>query len=133
MIFFNFTDTTGPNSMTIQMRDPEMQDSETLTFGTKFKTMMDGSIRSRRQTPAPIKLTLKWTELTRTKALELQQFLTVSAGQQILYSDFNDQNWSGKILTGPFEITTPSLGYGSGSTRKEANSVTLEFEGMPLI
>ena len=125
IIFTNMT-------ISIQMKDPELQDTYVLRLGPKVKTMMDGTIRSRRQTPATTHFGLHWRELTRPKAVELQNFLIVTSGQQLRYIDYEGNSWIGYILTDPAEIVTDSLGHGTADCRNEANSVALDFEGTKL-
>jgi len=115
----------------IEIRNPEFMDSEALLIDPKFATTMSGNIRSRITTPAPTKLTLKFTAISRRKAIETQAFIELSAGDWVRYIDFNGVSWKGKITTEPFEIITTQRGLGS-EPRKEYCDMELVFEGSRL-
>lgn len=117
---------------TVDLRDPELGDKTEINVKVRLLTMMDGTIRTRRATPATTLLMLKFTELTRRKALELRDFLVASEGAKLRYFDYLGNQWSGYILTDSNVLTTYARGLGSSEPRKEANAVTLEFEGVQL-
>lgn len=116
----------------IELHNPLLQDVLAIATGVKIKTMMDGSLRTRRKTPATTRLSFHWTELTRTKAVELESFLEASAGSYIRLIDFNDVIWKGKILTNPYTLTVGSRGKGITAIRHEATEVSLDFEGVMI-
>lgn len=115
----------------VEVRNPDFMDAEAVLIEPKYSTMMNGDIRSRRATPVPTRLTLKFTSISRRKALELQAFVELSAGDWVRYIDQNLVSWKGKIVAEPFDIATVSRGLGS-EPRKEFCDIDLVFEGVRL-
>lgn len=117
---------------TVQLKDPEFQDVQAEDIRVDVKTTMSGGLRTRRFTPATTRLKYKFINVTRKKAIELYNFLIASQGQEIRLLDFNGISWRGHILTEPTSFTTTGRGLGSNEPRREAVSLDLEFEGVPL-
>lgn len=111
----------------IQLRDPLFQNAQILDVNTIFKTAMDGSIRSRRGEQTT-RLNLRFTEITRRKAMEFRDFVIATAGQKLRYIDFNSVSWYGYIITEPDDIITYARGLSSSEPRAEACELRLEFE-----
>lgn len=116
----------------IELRDPEFQDRKTTEVRVTLRTMMDGSVRSMRKTPATVELILKFLNVTRNKAVEFHDFILASEGSRIKYVDPQGNQWVGFIKTGPNTITTYSPGLGNTEPRKESNELNVEFEGAKL-
>lgn len=115
----------------LELRDPEWRDSEVVSLNTRFSTMMNGDIRSRRTTPTTTRLVMSFMDVTRRKALEVRAFISATAGTKVRLNDFRGQSWMGFILTEPFQITTDGRGQGV-DPRKESNAFQLDFEGIRL-
>jgi len=113
-------------TLSINIRNPELANSELVGIRTQVRQSMSGALHSFRRTPATRNLLLSFTELSKTKVQELIDFLTTSAGDELRYIDYNAVVWRGYILTNPAEFTTDGK---KGSTCIEVSSITLEFKG----
>lgn len=113
-------------TLNIQLRNPELADSELINIRTQVRQAMSGDIHSFRRTPATRNLLLSFTELSKPKVQELIDFLTTSAGDEIQYTDYSAVVWRGYILTNPAEFAT--IGH-KDSTCIEVSTITLEFKG----
>lgn len=119
-------------TLTVDLRNPEFSDKVEVNTHLKILTMMDGSERTRKTTPATVLLQLKFIELTRRKAIELRDFLVASLGTKVKYFDYLGNQWSGFITTDLDTLTTYARGLGSTELRKESVTITLDFEGVKL-
>lgn len=116
----------------VRMRDPEFQDQEVFGIHTQFATMLDGSLRGRKQTPITTKLSWRFTSLTRNKVLQLRTFISLASGSKVRLIDFNGITWVGYLIAQPFDILTNSRGQGTTEYWKESNEISFDFEGTKL-
>lgn len=68
--------------------------------------------------------------LSRMKSMELQRFVEVMIGQQILMTNHKNEQWVVTIANNPFEIQQSRRAV--GPTGKESDSVTVQFEGIKI-
>ncbi len=122
----------GNSSLQVELKDPVFGDSTDTSVRVKVKTMMDGSLRTRRATPFTTKLVMRFVEVSRRKALEVKDFIIATQGQRITLIDWNTISWSGYLTTDPTDIITDGRGQGNTEPRKESNNFQLEFEGRLL-
>jgi hypothetical protein len=115
----------------ISIRDPEFQDQQNLTTNVRIFTMASGAVRTTKN-PTTVRLVLNFREVSRSKAVEIRDFIVASSGAKLRYDDYKGASWVGYIVTEPNEITTYARGLGNAEPRKEANSFSLTFEGITL-
>ncbi len=107
----------------INLPSPRLGDRERLDLRTVYKRMMDGSIVSYIRGPVIQSFELEFENLNRPKVVEFVQFLDETVGQIILYKDYLDKNWRGKITNYPFEATHAGL---------RNNNFQITFEGVSV-
>ncbi len=110
----------------VLIRAPEFSNAHALNLQVTNKHARNGERRTYKRTPTYQILTMGFTNLTRLKVLELQAFLTLSAGEDVRLFDWESKQWRGVIINNP-QFVADSVG-----KRDEASSVTLEFEGIPI-
>jgi len=114
-------------TLTLDLRNPELGNSEQLDLKTQFKITMDGEINSHRRTPMNQKLLLSWVNLTKAKIEEFITFLETSAGDEVRYTDHDANVWRGYILTNPLDyVTETKIVWGNCI---EVYTANLEFQG----
>lgn len=105
------------------VQKPDFDDRRDVPVQHEFGKAMDGStylyIRRRKH-----RLTIPLINLSRKQGLELENFLTKSAGQDVIYRDYRNVLWRG-LLTDPRPRTRQE-----GVER--ATSIALQFEGAML-
>lgn len=116
-------------TLTIDIKNPEFANVKSIMVKVGLMTMMDGSLRTERSTPANKILKLVFKDVTRRKSLELRNFIIASQSSMIRYIDFDGVSWKGFITTEPFTIMTTDRGLGSTEPRHEANTFNIDFEG----
>lgn len=89
----------------ITLPNPKLGDRERLDLRVVYRRMMDGSVVSYIKGPVIKTFELEFENLNRPKMIEVIKFLNVVAGQSVIYKDYNNQSWSGRIVNYPFETT----------------------------
>lgn len=105
---------------TIQLRDPQLGNRRIVKLRTTIKRAMSGRVWAYANTPGLITLNLNFNHENRPKILEMIDFVRVSAGQFISYTDHNGLVWTGKIISQTFEET---------HVGRVNNEFQIEFEG----
>lgn len=121
---------TAPTKQVL-LRSPDFQDALTPDNRVQVSTAMDGTIRTR-IAKITTKLSITFSNLTRTKAIEVRDFLVFALGEKVRYVDQDGASWVGYFLTVPFEVTTDGTGGGASGIRRESNRLVLEFEGSKI-
>lgn len=106
----------------IDLCNPELGDNLSLETRVKWIKSMSGLSYGYKKTPAFKKHTLVFKDITRTKGLELLQFLRDASPYDTKYIDKDNNIWQGKITNYPVELVTT----GTGETCK----ITLDFLGI---
>lgn len=103
----------------VVLRRPNLGDRRAIDLGDEHgKTRAGGSITY--TGPHRYRLTLPWTGLTRKQAIEIEDFLSVTAGKKVRWRDHNSHTWEGHITNYPTEHPTQG---------REQASWTAVFEG----
>ena len=113
-------------TLTVDIRNPELNDSLLVENRVQVRRAMNGDLRSFIRTPPTRRLLLTFVELSKPKVDELIAFLTTSAGTEIKYTDYDAVVWRGWIITDPAEFSTQGQ---KGNTCIEVSSLTIEFNG----
>ena len=95
----------------IELKNPELGNSESVDVKTKFRRSMSGDQHSFISTPELRLLNLQFVELGASKYAELLTFLEGASGQEIDYTDFEDVEWAGHIMAGTIEFQATKNGY----------------------
>ena len=114
-------------TLTLTLRNPELGDSEGLDIKIRFQITMNGEIYSHRRTPENKRLILTFRSVTKALVLELRDFIKLSSGEEIKYTDYNAVIWRGYITSNPIESATESKIV--NGTCIEVSAFTLEFKG----
>ncbi len=107
-------------SSAISLPSPRLGDREKLDLRTVYKRMMDGSIVSYIKGPVVRVVELEFENLNRPKVAEFINFLDATVGQTLIYKDYRDKTWKGKILNYPFEAVHAAI---------RNNNFQIVFEG----
>ena len=113
--------------LTLTLRNPELGDSEGLDIKTQFQITMNGDVHSHRRTPENKKLLMTFRNITKSLTLDLRNFIKISSGSEIKYTDYNSVIWRGYIINNPIESATESKIV--DGTCIEVSTFTLEFNG----
>ena len=120
---------SGANS--IELPDPELQDSERTHIKVTVNRTMDGQMVTHRHTPSSRTFILSLQALTRRKAEELRAYLVDTMGTRTRFLHFDNTQWRGFFSTSTYELITDARGL-SNLGRAEFSSITLEFEGVQI-
>lgn len=118
----------GLETSVIQLRNPDFSDGKDRILKSTVKISMDGSLKTFRKTPTFTRFTWTFSELTRAKVIELENFVKAHIGQEIRVIDMDEQQWKMKFVNNVQEFSTPSRGLGA-TELKEAGTATLVLEG----
>lgn len=113
-------------TLTINLRNPDLNDSLLIENRVQVRQAMNGDLRSFIRTPATSRLLLTFVELSKPKVEELIAFFITSAGAEIRYTDYDAVVWRGWLITDPAEFTTQGR---KADTCVEVSTITLEFKG----
>jgi len=111
---------------TLNLRNPNLGNSEQTEIRTQFRRAMDGDIHSYRRTAATKKLLLIFAEISKPNLQEVFDFIALSAGDEIKYTDHDAVVWRGYIVNEPVQSQTTSK---KGGSCIEVNTFTIEFIG----
>lgn len=112
----------------VDVKDPDFRDKKEATVHVKVRTMMNGSLRTRRTTPAVTTFVLGFTDVTLRKREELKAFIFANQGKRLRYIDFEGVSWYGFLIEEPTIFKTVARGQSTGPERAEAVSFGLTFE-----
>lgn len=121
IVFFTMT-------RSITLRNPDFRDSKSYDSRMSVKNMMDGSFKTYKRTGMITVHSLSFNNLTRDKAIEVRDFLADSIGKVVTYIDMDENTYHGRLTQPTAQFTVPSRGPGDSTIRKEATSISLEFE-----
>ncbi len=123
----------GTPTKNIHVRNPELNDGDTIGQTVKFERAMDGTIYSYIYTPPREKFTWHFAYLTLSQAQELQDFLLFCQGLDIQLIDFNGNGFKVRCLnpTNDFTTTGPGTAMNLSPTRAESLEIDLQFEVVP--
>jgi len=108
---------------TLILPNPNYGNSETHNLQTKFQMAMSGKMYSYIKTPVTKKLFMIFTALTSTNINEIKTFIKDNIYQTVILTDWDNVDWTGKILSNPLETIKPNRGF---------FSMILEFEGQKV-
>jgi len=114
-------------TLTLELRNPELGDSEAIDVKTQFKIAMNGDIHSHRRTPENHRLLLSFTAITKALYEDMITFIETSVGDEVRYTDYNSDVWRGYILTNPLEGSTVRKIV--DGTCIETYTFTIEYQG----
>lgn len=112
----------GPNRA-ISLPSPRLGDRIKLNLNTVYKRMMDASVVSYIKGPVIQTFELEFEYLNRPKVVEFIRFLGINAGQSIIYTDYNNRTWKGRIINFPSEAV---------HVAPRNNNVQIVFEGVSV-
>jgi len=111
---------------TLNVRNPQLGNSEQYNIKTQFHLAMDATVYSTIDTPVSKTLLLTFTHLTKAVVDSFIAFFKVSAGEIISYTDHDTNIWRGVIVNNPFEAATDGR---KGGVCIEVSTVTIQFRG----
>lgn len=103
----------------VVIRSPLLGDTLDLHLRVQIKRSMSGRVRTWKVPTVLKRINLEFANLNRNKIVEIMDFINFSAGNAIIYTDYNEQQWGVKILNDPFEAT---------HTARRNNTFSLELE-----
>lgn len=116
------TTTTLPN--------PLLGDSEGATVEVATRRTLDGTLFTYVKTKHDRRRLHLNFRVTRTKGLEVYEFIRSYHASPMLYYDHLDRIWLGYIMNNPFEFVTDSTWKSERYPHGEMMTFTLEFEGI---
>lgn len=93
------------NTTTLTLRNPIIGNKKRLDFRQTIKRSMSGKFWTYRNYQPIIVLELEFEHENRPTMLLVIDFLRLSAGQLITYTDHHSVAYTGKIITAPFDET----------------------------
>lgn len=111
---------------TLNVRSPQLGNSEQYNIKTQFQLAMDATVYSTIDTPVSKTLLLTFTHLTKAVIDSFITFFKASAGEIISYTDHESNIWRGVIVNNPFEAATDGRKDGACI---EVSTVTIQFRG----
>lgn len=88
---------------------PKLGDLETIDLRTKTDRSMNGNIWTYKDAPALSQFHIEFEHVNRPKVIEVINFLKVSEGQAVQYTDYNGDIFKVVILNDPFESVHASI------------------------
>jgi len=111
-------------SIVLELRNPELSDTLTGILGTAYRISMTGSVRAYKKTPIKDRILMNFTELTCKDIDEIIDFIKLTAGERIGFTDWRDREYEGYIINNPFEVTQDNA---------SRTQFSIEFEVLEVI
>jgi len=105
---------------TLQLPNPELGNGESIETGLVLHTMISGKAYTYIKPAQNHRHVLQFVLLTDIQITNLIAFINTAGGNIIKYTDYNNENWSMKIVSGPTQQTV---------VRDNQNGFVLELEG----
>ena len=91
-------------SASVELPNPELGNSDTIQTGLTYNIMMDGAFRSYVQSTKLRRLLLTFNLANCENYVEeLLEFYLEYAGDEITYTDYNNVDWIGHIVSNPIQ------------------------------
>lgn len=107
-------------STEIELPSPQLGDVQSFDFGLLTKRAMSGAMYTHKKTPVTRRLSMDFVNLSDTNTSELLNLYLAAGGQNIIFKDWRDRTWIGRIVNNPFEYTV----------LKNYNTIHIDFEGI---
>ncbi len=80
-----------------------------LKMRTNIQKSMSGKFWAYKTTPNTLLLDISFQNLNRNKILEVRDFLIISAGKEVWYTDHHQAIWKGKVRTKASDFTHSAI------------------------
>ena len=109
-------------TLTVQVPNPNLGDSDQHENQVKFGIAMSGKVYSYIKTPTSRQLLLSFSKLSYTMFTNLKTLIYLSVNGEVGYLDHNNVQWKGNFLNDPFEARDT----------KNYQTLTIEFKGIVI-
>jgi hypothetical protein len=113
----------------VELRNPDQGDISTFSGHTKFKRDYSGALHSTKNLPITRGFSLKFRNLTKTEQINFMNFLRLTAGEIVVYKDYDNTNWNVKITNDPISFKINATGISQEVLEEtEPNDLEIELE-----